>query len=594
MHKKSSNPNFKTNIVKLINYLGAYKLGMILVIILAIFSTAFSIVGPSILGDATNIIVQGLTKSFQTGRLDLDLNGIARILIRLVIIYIFSWVLGYMQAFIMVKISQEVTYKLRRDISYKINRMPLNYFDTHTHGEVLSRITNDVDLVSQTLGQTLTQMVTSITMVVGILVMMFRINIVLTLVALIIVPVSIFLIFKVVKRSQRYFKDQQRYLGNLNGHIEEMYSGHLVIKAFNREQHSIEKFNEYNEALYNSAWKSQFLSGMMMPIMGFVGNVGYVLICIVGGYLAIQGQIEIGDIQAFIQYMRSFTQPLSQMASISNTLQSTAAASERVFEFLEEKEEVRERENLKHITQPRGDVSFEHVSFGYTKDRVIIHDFNCCVKRGQKVAIVGPTGAGKSTIIKLLMRFYEIQGGDIKIDGISIFDLSRRELRDLFGMVLQDTWLYHASIKDNIKYGNEGVSDEEVIEAAKAAHIHHYICTLSEGYDTILNEAANNVSQGQKQLITIARAILKNPKLLILDEATSSIDTRTEVLIQKAMNHLMENRTSFIIAHRLSTIKDADVILVMKEGDIIEQGNHETLIKQDGFYKELYNSQFAE
>lgn len=584
--------DFKGSMKKLIAYLGKYRGTIILVIFLAVLSTGFSIVGPDLLGNATNIIVNGLMNSMRTGVLDIDLEAVSRELMKLVVLYVTSAVLSYLQSWLMVGVSQKVTYRLRKDISEKMNRMPLGYFDTHTNGEVLSRMTNDVDLVSQTLGQSLTQMVTSVTMIVGVLIMMLRINVVLTAVALVVIPISAIFIVLVVKRSQVYFKSQQAYLGHLNGHIEEMYGGHLVIKAFNREEESIKKFNEYNETLYDSAWKSQFLSGMMMPIMGFVGNVGYVLVCILGGYLAVNNQIEIGDIQAFIQYMRSFTQPLSQMASISNTLQSTAAASERVFIFLDEREEVKEADPAEHIANPKGAVSFKHVSFGYRADKIIIHDFTSEIQAGQKVAIVGPTGAGKTTIVKLLMRFYEIQLGKIMIDHVAIDKLPRAELRDLFGMVLQDTWLYHASIMDNIRYGSEGASDEAVIEAAKAAHVDHFIRTLPEGYHTLLNEEGSNVSQGQKQLLTIARAILKNPKILILDEATSSVDTRTEVLIQKAMENLMKGRTSFVIAHRLSTIRDADVILVMKDGDIIEQGSHETLLAKGGFYAGLYNSQF--
>lgn len=586
--------DFKGSMKKLIIYLGKYRGTIILVMLLAVLSTAFSIVGPNLLGNATNIIVNGLASSMQTGVLDIDLEAVGEVLVKLIILYITSAVLSYLQAWFMTGVSQKVTYRLRKDISEKMNRMPLGYFDTHSNGEVLSRMTNDVDLVSQTLGQSLTQMVTSITMIIGVLIMMLRINIILTAVALVVIPISMIFIVLVIKKSQKFFKAQQAYLGHLNGHIEEMYSGHLVIKAFNREAESIKIFNQYNETLYDSAWKSQFLSGMMMPIMGFVGNVGYVLVCILGGYLAVNNQIEIGDIQAFIQYMRSFTQPLSQMASISNTLQSTAAASERVFIFLDEEEEIKEAEPAAHIVGPKGNVSFENVSFGYRPDKIIIHHFTCKIKSGQKVAIVGPTGAGKTTIVKLLMRFYEIQSGSIKIDGVPIDKLPRAELRDLFGMVLQDTWLYHASIMDNIRYGSEGASDEAVVEAAKAAHVDHFIRTLPEGYQTLLNEEGSNVSQGQKQLLTIARVILKNPRLLILDEATSSVDTRTEVLIQKAMENLMKGRTSFIIAHRLSTIKDADIILVMKDGDIIEQGIHETLLAAGGFYAGLYNSQFEQ
>ena len=584
--------DFKGSMGKLMAYLGKYKTATMIVLVLAATSTVFSILGPDILGDATDLIVQGVAIGMQTGRIVIDFDGIRMVMIKLLGLYIASALLSYTQAWIMTGVSQKVTYRLRQDISLKINRMPLKFFDQHTHGEVLSRMTNDVDLVSQTLGQSLTQIVTSVSTVIGVLVMMLRISPLLTLVALFVIPVSFGFILLVIKRSQIFFKKQQEYLGHMNGHIEEMYGGYLVVQAFNKEEASIATFNGYNETLYASAWKAQFLSSMMMPIMSFVGNVGYVLICILGGYMAVNGRLNVGDIQAFIQYMRNFTQPLSQIASISNTLQSTAAASERVFAFLEEEEEMPEAKMPKKIEAPQGNVTFENVCFGYDPNKLIIHDFSAQIKAGQKVAIVGPTGAGKSTIVKLLMRFYELDSGCIKIDGIPITEMSRSSLRDLFGMVLQDTWLYRATMLDNIRYGNESATEEDVKKAAEAAHIDHFIRSLPEGYQTILSEEGGNISAGQKQLITIARAILKAPKLLILDEATSSIDTRTEVLIQKAMENLMHGRTSFIIAHRLSTIRDADLILVMKDGDIIEQGDHESLLAQGGFYAGLYNSQF--
>ena len=510
------------------------------------------------------------------------------------VLYIISAIFSYAQAYIMSGVSMKITYRFRKDISEKINRMPLKYFDSRTHGEVLSRITNDVDTLSQTLNQSLTQLITSAVTVVGILIMMLSISPTLTLVAVLTLPLSAGLIMFVVKKSQKYFKTQQEYIGHMNGHIEEIYSGHNVVQVFNGEEEAILKFKGLNEELYDSAWKSQFLSGMMMPIMTFVGNIGYVLVCILGGYLAVKKSIEVGDVQAFIQYMRSFNQPIAQLANISNTLQSTAAAAERVFEFLDEEEETLESENPVILDKVIGNVEFKNVHFGYNEDKIIINNFSSKIKSGQKVAIVGPTGGGKSTIIKLLMRFYDINSGSILIDGHDINDFTRNDLRSMFGMVLQDTWLYNASILDNIKYGNFDATHEQVLEASKAAHCDEFIRALPDGYDLILNEEASNISQGQKQLLTIARTILSNPKILILDEATSSVDTRTEVLIQKAMDHLMSNRTSFVIAHRLSTIRDADVILVLKDGDIIEQGNHETLLKANGFYSGLYNSQFEE
>ena len=530
--------------------------------------------------------------AMKTGQLVIDYAKIRNILLFLLGLYLLSALFSYIQSWVMTGVSQKVTYKLRNDITQKINRMPLKYFDTHTHGEVLSRITNDVDIVSQTLGQSLTQIITSVTMVIGVLIMMIRISWLMTLAALFVIPVSLILVITVVKKSQKYFRSQQEYLGHINGHIEEMYGGHIVVKAFNGEEASLKQFNHYNEILYQSAWKSQFVSGIMMPMMSFIGNLGYVLVCILGGVLAVRNVVNIGDIQAFIQYMRSFTQPLSQIASISNTLQSTAAAAERVFAFLDEEEESKESEAPVILENVEGNVTFENVHFGYNADKIIINNFSAEVKSGMKVAIVGPTGAGKTTVVKLLMRFYDLQSGKIKIDGHDICDFTRSDLRDLFGMVLQDTWLYNDTIMENIRYGRQDATDQDVIEAAKAAHVHSFVKTLPDGYNMLLNEEATNISQGQKQLLTIARAILSDPKILILDEATSSVDTRTEVLIQKAMQNLMQGRTSFIIAHRLSTIRDADLILVMKDGDIIEKGTHDELLKQGTFYAQLYNSQF--
>ena len=527
-----------------------------------------------------------------SGGKGIDFDKIARILLTVMTLYAVSALFAYIQGFIMTGVSQKLTYRLRKEISEKINRMPMNYFDTKTHGEVLSRVTNDVDTLSQSLNQSATQVITSFTTIVGVLIMMLRISPLMTLVALLILPVSMTLISFIVKRSQKHFKNQQEYLGHVNGQVEEVYSGQNIVKAFNKEEDVIREFDETNEILYQSAWKSQFFSGMMMPIMQFVGNLGYVAVAILGGYLTIKDKIAVGDIQSFIQYVRNFTQPITQVAQVANLLQSTAAASERVFEFLEEEEEDQFAENPVSVEGLEGNVEFKNVHFGYNKDRIIINDFSAKVKQGQKIAIVGPTGAGKTTMIKLLMRFYDVNSGEILIDGHNLKDFNRGELRQMFGMVLQDTWLFHGSIKDNIRYGKLDATDEEIVEAAKAAHAHRFIQTLPNGYDMELNEEASNVSQGQKQLLTIARAILADPKILILDEATSSVDTRTEVRIQKAMDNLMRGRTSFIIAHRLSTIRDADLILVMKDGDIVEQGNHEELLLKNGFYAELYNSQF--
>ena len=583
--------DFKGTIKKLMKYLSEYKIGLIFVLLFAIGSTIFNIAGPKILGKATTEIFTGLVGKV-SGSSGIDFEKIAHILIFLMCLYVTSAIFSFIQGYIMTGVSQKLTYRLRKEISEKINRMPMNYFDTRTHGEVLSRVTNDIDTLSQSLNQSATQIITSFTTIIGVLIMMLSISPLMTLVALLILPISLGLISTIVKRSQRHFKNQQEYLGHVNGQVEEVYGGHNIVKAFNKEADVIKEFDETNEILYQSAWKSQFFSGMMMPIMQFVGNLGYVAVAILGGYLAIKKTIEVGDIQSFIQYVRNFTQPITQVAQVANMLQSTAAASERVFEFLEEEEEDQFAQNPVSVEGLEGNVEFDHVHFGYNADKIIINDFSAKVKQGQKIAIVGPTGAGKTTMIKLLMRFYDVNSGAILIDGHNLKDFNRGELRQMFGMVLQDTWLFHGSIKENIRYGKLDATDEEVIEAAKAAHVHRFVQTLPNGYDMELNEEASNVSQGQKQLLTIARAILADPKILILDEATSSVDTRTEVRIQKAMDNLMRGRTSFIIAHRLSTIRDADRILVMKDGDIIEQGNHEELLKQNGFYAELYNSQF--
>ena len=586
--------DFKGTMKNLFEYLKPYRLSMLVVIIFAIGSATFSIVGPKVLGKATTKIFEGLMNKVSGNSLGMDFDYIGKILLILLGLYVISAIFSYIQGFIMSGISQKVSYNLRKAISEKINRMPLKYFDSKTHGEVLSRVTNDIDTLSQNLNQSLSQVISSTTTIIGVLIMMLSISVQMTLVSLIMLPVSMILIMLVVKKSQKYFKQQQEYLGHVNGQVEEVYGGHNIVKAFNKENDVIEEFNKLNEELYNSAWKSQFLSGMMMPIMSFIGNLGYVLISIMGGYLAIKKTIEVGDILSFTQYVRNFTQPLSQTAQIANVMQSMAAAAERTFEFLNEDEEVQFAENPVNPNEIKGEVSFENVHFGYTEDKIIINDFSVDIKQGQKVAIVGPTGAGKTTIVKLLMRFYDINSGTIKIDGRDINDFNRGDLRSIFGMVLQDTWLFNGSIMDNLRYSKLDASDEEVIKAAKLAHVDNFVKTLPDGYNMELNEEANNISQGQKQLLTIARAILADPKILILDEATSSVDTRTEVLIQKAMENLMEGRTSFIIAHRLSTIRDADVILVMKDGDIVEQGNHEELLEADGFYASLYNSQFEE
>lgn len=595
--------DFKGSIGKLAKYMSAYKISLIFVVIFAITSTVFNIIGPKLMGNATTEIFNGIiAKVNGTGDVNFDMLG--AILLLLIGFYLISSICSFIQGWLMTGISQKVSYRLRKELITKINRLPMNYFDRCTNGEALSRVTNDVDTLAQNLNQSITQLVTSITTIIGVLVMMLSISPLMTLIALLILPVSMVLVLIVVKISQKYFKSQQEYLGHINGQVEEIYGGHNIVKAFNREERVINDFNEANDVLYKSAWKSQFFSGIMMPIMTFVGNLGYVGVAVLGGLLAANGTIMVGDILSFIQYVKNFTQPINQLAQVSSMLQSTAAAAERVFEFLaEDEEELRAKEhamitdtsgNTRNVTtlDITGDVTFEHVRFGYTPEKIIINDFSASVKQGQKIAIVGPTGAGKTTIVKLLMRFYELNGGRILVDGYDITDFDRSELRELFGMVLQDTWLFKGSIMENIRYGKLDATDEEVIAAAKAAHVDHFIRTLPGGYDMELNEEASNVSQGQKQLLTIARAILANNKILILDEATSSVDTRTEIQIQKAMDNLMKGRTSFVIAHRLSTIKDADLILVLKDGDIIEQGNHEELIAKNGFYAELYNSQF--
>lgn len=584
--------DFRGTIQKLLKYMSVYKVEAFFVLIFAVGGTVFNIVGPKILGKATTEIFNGLVSKVSGGD-GMDFQKIGTILLTALGLYLASSLCSLIQGYLMTGISQKTTYRLRKDISEKINKMPMNYFDTKPFGDVLSRVTNDVDTLGQSLNTSATQMITSVTTIIGVLIMMLSISPLMTLIALLILPISVLFISLIMKHSQGYFRDQQNFLGQVNGQVEEIYSGHNIVKAFNKEEETIATFEETNQKLYHSAWKSQFLSGLMMPIMQFVGNLGYVGVAILGGYLAIQGKIEVGDIQSFIQYVRNFTQPIQQVAQVANMLQSTAAASERVFEFLEEEEEV---QTVEHPVSPEGlegNVEFDHVQFGYNSDRIIIHDFSAKVKEGQKIAIVGPTGAGKTTMVKLLMRFYDVNKGAIRVDGHDIRDFNRADLRQMFGMVLQDTWLFHGTIMENIRYGNLNATDEEVIEAAKAARVHRFVQTLPGGYQMELNEEASNVSQGQKQLLTIARAILADPKILILDEATSSVDTRTEVQIQKAMDTLMKGRTSFIIAHRLSTIRDADCILVMKDGDIIEQGNHEELLAKGGFYAELYKSQFS-
>lgn len=584
--------NFKKTMKTLIGYLAPYKFRLLAVFIFAIASTVFTIISPTILGDATDKVVEGLMSG-----MGIDFDGLFSILMLLLALYGMSLFFGVAQGWIMSDVSQKVIYDMRNRMSLKMDRLPLKYFDSKTHGEIQSRMINDIETVNQTLSVSLTQMITSFTSIIGILIMMLRISLLMTLTALIVLPLSMMVIRLVVSRSQGHFKNQQKYLGYVNGHVEEMYTGHDIVKAFNREEESLKTFEEYNDKLCESAWKSQFLSGLMMPVTNFIGNLAYVAVCLLGGYLAINGRISIGNIQAFIQYVRSFNQPIAQVANVVNQLQSTAAAAERIFELIEEEEEtdldvtpakVIDADNVK------GHVSFEHIHFGYTEEETVINDFSFDARPGQRVAIVGPTGAGKTTIVKLLMRFYELNGGRITIDGCDITELSRDNLRSMFGMVLQDTWLNNGTLRENIRYGRPDATDEEVEAAAKAAHIDHFIKTQPKGYDMEVNEEATNISQGQKQLLTIARAFLADAPILILDEATSSVDTRTEQLIQQAMANLMKGRTSFIIAHRLSTIKDADHILVMNHGDIIEQGTHSELLAQNGFYTGLYNSQFAQ
>ena len=582
--------NLKGTAAKLLRYMGRYKFAVLVVVVFAVASTVFGILGPKVLGGATTELFNGLVAKV-AGAGGIDFGKIWEILLFLICIYAVSAACSLIQGYLMAGISQKVCYRFREDISAKIHRMPMKYFESRTVGEVLSRITNDVDTLGQGLSQSITQLITSLATLVGILAMMLSISPIMTLIALVILPVSAILVGVVVKFSQKHFVAQQKYLGEINGQVEEVYSGHNIVKAFNKEEDMLKAFHETNGKLYQSAWKSQFLSGMMQPIMGFVGNLGYVAVAVVGGVLAIRGHIQVGEIQSFIQYVRQFTQPITQMAQVSNMLQSTAAAAERVFEFLEEEEEDLKAAHPVQLTKMEGRVSFEHVQFGYD-EKVVGHDFSCQVEPGQMVAIVGPTGAGKTTMVKLLMRFYDVQKGSIKVDGHDLRDFNRSELRENFGMVLQDTWLFQGTIMENIRYGRLDATDEEVVAAAKAAHAHHFISTLPGGYGMELNEDASNVSQGQKQLLTIARAILADNPVLILDEATSSVDTRTEERIQKAMNNLMKGRTSFVIAHRLSTIKDADVILVMKDGDIIEQGSHQELLAENGFYANLYHSQF--
>ena len=584
--------DFSGAVKKLLRYMSKYKIRLIGMMIFAIVGTVFNIVGPKILGKATTELFNGLVAKVNgTGGIDFDKIG--KILLWTLGLYLCSAAFSFVQGFIMTGISNDVSYSLRKDISGKMNRLPMKYYESRTYGEVLSRITNDVDTLQQGLNQSITQLITSVTTLIGVFIMMLSINVWMTLCALLILPCSMFIISKVMKRSQKYFRQQQKYLGDVNGQVEEVYAGQNIVKAFNKEDAVMATFEETNKKLYDSGWKSQFFSGMMMPIMQFVGNIGYVMVALLGGFMTIKGAIEVGDIQSFFQYIRNFTQPVQQIAQVTNMMQSAAAASERVFEFLEEEEEEQTVEHPVTLENGvEGHVTFEHVSFGYRPDQIIIKDFSEQVQPGQKIAIVGPTGAGKTTLVKLLMRFYDVNSGRILIDGHDIREFDRRNLRECFGMVLQDTWLFNGTIMENIRYGRLDATDEEVIAAAKAAHAHRFIQTLPEGYNTVLNEEASNVSQGQKQLLTIARAILADNRLLILDEATSSVDTRTEERIQKAMDNLMKGRTSFVIAHRLSTIKDADVILVMKDGDIIEQGNHEELLAMNGFYANLYNSQF--
>ena len=591
--------DFKGTMAKLIRYLGSYRINIIIAFLFSIVSVALMVIGPKILGNATTELTNGfMAKISGTG--GIDFGKIETILLQLIGLYLISTLCGFIQSWMMAGVAQKVAYQLRAEMAHKVDLLPFSYFDSQSHGEVLSRFSNDVDMIQQTMNQSLGQLISSFVQIIGYLVMMLSISFTMTLLALVVVPLSLILVTTVVKHSQKYFAAQQSSLGEVNGHIEEMYGAHLIMKAFNGEEKSVAEFEKLNDQLYDSAWKSQFLSGLMQPISTFVGNLGYVGVAILGGYLAMNGSITVGDIQSFITYVRSFNQPISMIAQNMNILQSTAAAAERVFAFLEEEEEVPECENPVEIydadghTDIQGQVTFENVHFGYRPDKIIIHDFSMYIKPGRKIAIVGPTGAGKTTIIKLLMRFYELNSGTIYIDGIPTTQMRRSDLRSLFGMVLQDAWLFGGTVMENLRYGRPDATDEEVIKAADAAYVDHFIRTLDHGYQTVINEESSNISQGQKQLLTIARAFLADPKILILDEATSSVDTRTEVLIQKGMQKLMENRTSFVIAHRLSTIRDADLILVMKDGDIIEAGSHDELMKADGFYTQLYNSQFDE
>ena len=584
--------NFKATTKKLIkDYLSKYKIGLLIVVIFAIGGTIFTIVGPKILGNATTEVFNGVISKLSGGE-GINFGKIANILLTLLGFYIASAIFSLIQGFTMTEITQKITYKLRRDIASKLNRLPMKYFDKKTNGEVLSIITNDIDTLSQNLNQSITQIITSVCTLIGIIIMMLSISVTMTAISFLILPFSVLIVKNIVKRSQKYFKRQQEYLGHVNGQVEEIYGGHTIVKAFNGEEAAVEEFKKANKELYTSGWKSQFFSGLMHPLMMFVGNLGYVAVSVVGGYLAIRGRITVGNIQSFIQYNKRFTQPIEQISQVSAILQAMVAAAERVFEFLEEPEEVKEAEVGVDTSKLKGNVEFKNVQFGYDEDKIIINNFNSKVKEGQKIAIVGPTGAGKTTMVKLLMRFYDVNSGEILIDGHNIKDFKRGNLRKMFGMVLQDTWLFGGTVKENIKYGNPEATDAEVIDAAKAAHVHHFIKTLPKGYNSVLNEESSNVSAGQKQLLTIARVILADPKILILDEATSSIDTRTEIQIQSAMDNLMKGRTSFIIAHRLSTIKNADLILVMNHGDIVEQGTHDELLAKNGFYADLYNSQF--
>ena len=586
--------DFKGTLKVLVNqYLKPYRFALLVVFIFAVASTIFSIVGPKILGNATTEMFTGIVSKIQGGP-GINFGKIGNILITLLVLYIISAAFGSIQGLIMTQVSQKLTYKLRNDLAKKLNKLPMNYFDKKTNGEVLSIITNDIDTLGMNLNQSITQIITSVCTVVGILIMMFSMNVLMTFVSLLILPISIFAVGTIVKKSQKYFAKQQEYLGHVNGNIEETFGGYSIVKVFNGEEKAVKEFKKSNDELYTSAWKSQFLSGLMHPIMNFVGNIGYVAIALLGGYLSIQGKITVGNIQSFIQYNRQFTQPINQIAQVSSMIQAMVASAERIFEFLNEDEEVKMISDTTSVDSLKGNVKFDHVHFGYNADRTIINDFNADIKEGQKIAIVGPTGAGKTTIVKLLMRFYDLNSGKILIDGHDISKFDRGEIRKMFGMVLQDTWLFNGTIKDNIRYSKQDASDSEVIEAAKAAHVHHFIKTLPNSYNMEINEETSNISQGQKQLLTIARVILADTKILILDEATSSIDTRTEIQIQSAMDELMKGRTSFIIAHRLSTIRNADLILVMNNGDIVEQGTHDELLEKNGFYAELYNSQFEE